>query len=91
MRRILTVSVLLLAAMALILGCGGGGGDTTSGVVNVQFWHAMGGPLGDVLDELVGEFNAANADVNIESVSMGRYQADKVKEPKSVSSTEGVN
>jgi multiple sugar transport system substrate-binding protein len=76
MRRFLTIAVTLFAVGALVVGCGGGGGgESDSGVVTVQFWHAMGGPLGDALDELVAEFNDTHADIDIESVSMGRYQA----------------
>jgi len=75
MRRLLTMAVAVVAAAGLMAGCGGGGEGATSGVVTVQFWHAMGGPLGDVLDELVAEFNETNSDITIESVSMGRYQA----------------
>ncbi len=74
MRRHLTFAVAALALVVLFSGCGGGGG-TTSGVVNVSFWHAMGGPLGDALDELVAEFNETHPGIEIESVSMGRYQA----------------
>ncbi|HYW68855.1 MAG TPA: ABC transporter substrate-binding protein [bacterium] len=73
MRRF--VAITLLAAAAIIAGCGGGGDESSSGVVNVQFWHAMGGPLGDALDGLVAEFNETHPGIDIESVSMGRYQA----------------
>jgi multiple sugar transport system substrate-binding protein len=72
MKRILVTTTLL--ALTLVLGCSGGG-ESESGVVTVEFWHAMGGPLGDVLDELIAEFNAAHEGIEIESVSMGRYQA----------------
>ncbi|MBD3367595.1 MAG: extracellular solute-binding protein [Candidatus Eisenbacteria bacterium] len=72
MKRIMIVAA--LAALLAFTGCGGEG-ETESGVVTVEFWHAMGGPLGDVLDELIAEFNASRDDIEIESVSMGRYQA----------------
>jgi len=72
MKRILTTAVLV--ALVGLFGCGGDGGEDT-GVVTVEFWHAMGGPLGDVLDELIAEFNASHPDIQIDSVSMGRYQA----------------
>lgn len=72
MKRILIVAA--LAAIVAFPGCGGEG-ETQTGVVTVDFWHAMGGPLGDVLDELIAEFNETHGDINIESVSMGRYQA----------------
>lgn len=54
-------------AALLLAGCGGGGGEP------VRFWHAMGGPLGRSLDSLVADYNADGFEV--ESVSMGRYQA----------------
>ena len=52
-----------------------GGGEEDSGVVKVTFWHGMGGPLGKVLTSLIDEFNETHPDIEIESVSMGRYTA----------------
>jgi ABC-type glycerol-3-phosphate transport system substrate-binding protein len=69
-------------------GCGGGGETSDSGVITVQFWHAMGGPLGDRLDELVAEFNETHPAIEIESVSMGRYQALSQKIMASVAAGE---
>ncbi|MEA1973410.1 MAG: extracellular solute-binding protein, partial [Candidatus Cloacimonadota bacterium] len=43
--------------------------------VEVIFWHALGGPLGDALDELVNEFNNTHPKIFVKSISMGRYQA----------------
>jgi len=75
MRRAILPVLLALAIAAVALhGCGGGD-ETTDGVVELQFWHAMGGPLGDALDALVVEFNETHPDIEIESISMGRYQA----------------
>lgn len=76
MKRVLA----LTAASALVLialGCAQERGERTTAeaVTVVSFWHAMGGPLGDTLDELISEFNASRSDIEIESVSMGRYQA----------------
>ena len=75
MKRYVTAVAVVLAVVAVITGCGGGGDESTSGVVTVQFWHAMGGPLGDALDELVDEFNETHPAIDIVSISMGRYQA----------------
>jgi multiple sugar transport system substrate-binding protein len=52
-----------------------GGGEENGGVVTVTFWHGMGGPLGRVLTSLIDEFNETHPDIEIESVSMGRYTA----------------
>ena len=66
------VQCLLVTVSAFgVVSCGGtdGGGET------LRFWHAMGGPLGRSLGGLVTDYNAANPDGALESVSMGRYQA----------------
>lgn len=76
MRRGILLVLLAVTVAALALhGCGGGGSESTGGVVELQFWHAMGGPLGDALDALVMEFNETHPDIQVESISMGRYQA----------------
>ncbi len=58
-----------------MLSCGEGTGDRT-GEVQVVFWHAMGGPLGEYLeDTLVTEFNATHPGIEVVPVSMGNYRA----------------
>ncbi|MGQ9603641.1 MAG: ABC transporter substrate-binding protein [bacterium] len=44
-------------------------------VVEVTFWHAMGGPLGKVLLEMINDFNRTHPDVRVVPVSMGQYNA----------------
>lgn len=39
----------------------------------LQFWHAMGGPLGTALEELVQRFNASQAQVRVVPVYKGGY------------------
>ncbi len=67
----LTFGVLLLTC--LWLACGGE--DDQGEVVEVTFWHAMGGPLGRALEGLIQDFNATHPGIKIISVSMGRYAA----------------
>jgi len=44
--------------------------------VEVIFWHAMGGPLGDMLeDTLIAEFNLLHPDIRVVPVNMGNYNA----------------
>ncbi|MFH1038077.1 MAG: ABC transporter substrate-binding protein [PVC group bacterium] len=45
----------------------------------MRFWHAMGGLLGEVLDSMIGEFNAAHPGWFVKSESMGSYEALKQK------------
>lgn len=46
-----------------------------TGAVEVTFWHAMGGPLGKVLLEMINDFNRTHPDVRVVPVSMGQYNA----------------
>jgi multiple sugar transport system substrate-binding protein len=62
---------LLYLMLILLVGCS----NRNDRVVEVKFWHAMGGPLGKALNELVEEFNEENPGIHIMSVSMGNYQA----------------
>lgn len=41
----------------------------------IIFWHAMGGPLGKVLDGMIDEFNKTHPDIYIVPQSMGNYNA----------------
>lgn len=66
---------LCMMAVAAALGACGGG-YARDGVVEVTFWHAMGGPLGDVLeDTLIAEFNATHPGIEVVPVAMGNYRA----------------
>ena len=75
MKRGLACAIALLAVAVTLSGCAKKEEGAAGGVVALQFWHAMGGPLGDALDALVTEFNETHPGVEIQSVSMGRYQA----------------
>ena len=41
--------------------------------VTIEFWHAMGGELGEVVDELVGRFNDSQSDVVVNATYQGTY------------------
>jgi multiple sugar transport system substrate-binding protein len=74
MRKGLFIGLMVAAGLVALAGCAREE-EAAGGAVVVSFWHAMPGSLGDTLDELVAEFNAAHEDIDIESVSMGNYQA----------------
>ena len=44
-----------------------------SGKTEIVFWHAMGGELGKVMDELISKYNAQSKDYYIKDVNMGGY------------------
>ncbi|MBF0499580.1 MAG: ABC transporter substrate-binding protein [Candidatus Riflebacteria bacterium] len=49
------------------------GNAAMSGRVEVVFWHAMGGPLGKVMEELIDRFNNGQKKYFVKSISMGSY------------------
>lgn len=74
-RRFAVARALSAIAVLALCACGDPGADR-SGPVLVVFWHAMGGPLGDVLeDTLIVEFNATHPGIEVVPVSMGNYRA----------------
>ena len=62
--------VLLLVCILLLLSC-----SQSGRVVEVTFWHAMGGPLGKTLDSMITDFEKEHPNIKIKSVGMGDYSA----------------
>ncbi len=71
MKKIIFILFLLL--IIVISGCGKK--KQTSEKLTIEFWHAMGGPLGDALDIMIKEFNQSHPDIRVKAISMGRYEA----------------
>ena len=64
----------IILALFIILTLTGCKKERTDRVV-VTFWHAMGGPLGRALDQLIDEFNSMQDSIYVNSISMGNYNA----------------
>ena len=45
--------------------------EAPEGSTELEFWHAMGGELGEVVDDLVNRFNASQSDVFVKAPSKG--------------------
>ncbi len=73
------VSLIFLIFFLSFFGCSEGTDEKMEEKITLRFWHAMGGPLGEVLNELIDEFNAAHPDIFVKSQSMGSYEALKQK------------
>jgi len=58
--RMLTVALALAAGSA-------------SAQTEIQFWHSMGGALGEKVNELAGKFNASQKDYRVVPVYKGQY------------------
>ena len=44
-----------------------------SGEIALEFWHAMSGHNGEVLEEMVAKFNEENPNIHVKSVFQGKY------------------
>jgi multiple sugar transport system substrate-binding protein len=69
MKRMLVCAAFVLAVGALLLSA------CSKRDTGVQFWHAMGGPLGDSLDVLVAEYNRTHPGQDIQSIGNANYEA----------------
>ena len=59
----------LLAAAAVLATAGQAAAQT-----KIEFWHAMGGRLGEVVNEISANFNAAQSEVELTPVYKGTYE-----------------
>jgi len=75
----ITLCAVTILSSLSILGCSERTAGEKEGKIVVRFWHAMGGPLGEVLNSMIDEFNADHPDWFIKSESMGSYDALKQK------------
>ena len=69
MRR--TLSLIMLLAI-LLAGCGSA---QKSDKVQIRFWHGLSGPLGDVLNEMIVEFNKTHDDIEVIANPISSYNA----------------
>ena len=68
------IAILVILLSMIILGCGKKE-VINNEVTEILFWQAMGGPLGDALEELVQKFNDTHPNIHVKSVNMGNYTA----------------
>ena len=71
----LVFKLVLLFATTLTLCCADQEKVDSDGRRIIHFWHAMGGPLGAVLDPMIEEFNALQDSIRVVGISMGNYTA----------------
>ena len=79
MRKVPIKFLIIIPVVLFLAGCSRGIPDDDGDVVTIRFWHAMGGPLGEVLNEMIDEFNRTHPEIFIRSESMGSYDALKQK------------
>ena len=80
MKKLLALVLAAVMAFSLVA-CGGGSeaGADTDGPVTIDFWHSMGGATGELVDEIVKEFNASQDEVIVNVIYQGDYNAAGAK------------
>ena len=77
MKRLIASVLASASLLSLLAGCSGGAAPTATGEsagdgpVTIEFWHSMGSTTGELLQEIVDEFNASQDDVYVEAIYQG--------------------
>ena len=86
MKKIKKIAALGLAVMMMasaITGCSSSNetetATTENGPVKIEFWHSMGSTTGELVQEIVDEFNASQEDVVVECIYQGDYTSAGTK------------
>lgn len=82
------LALVLAAVMAFSLVACGGGSETsgeTEDPVTIEFWHSMGSSTGELVQEIVDEFNASQDEVFVNAIYQGDYNAAGTKLQAAVS------
>ncbi len=82
MKKLIAMLLALVLAMSMLAGCGNSdaGNDDTEGPVKVEFWHAMGSTTGELLQEIVDDFNKAHeGEIVVEAIYQGDYTTAMTK------------
>lgn len=90
MKRLIAFTLAVAACLSLLAGCSGeiaAATDETAagGPVNIEFWHSMGSTTGELIQEIVDEFNASQDEVHVEAIYQGDYTTAGTKLQAAVS------
>lgn len=72
MKKIVSLLLVVGLIMTSFIGCEGRGSGQ-QGPVEIEFWHALGGSLGDGLNLIIEDFNASQTDYVVKPVVIGSY------------------
>lgn len=78
MKRVFAMVLALTLMAGVLAGCSSGKPSgqapaTSNQVINVTFWHAMGGTNGKAIDALVDKFNKSHSNIQVKAVFQGSY------------------
>lgn len=77
MKKLIAILLSLVLAMSMLAGCGSNDSSNndseSDGPVTIEFWHSMGSATGELIQEIVDEFNASQDEVYVEAIYQGDY------------------
>ena len=86
MKKFFAMLLSLAMMTGMLTGCSNDSGkDQNDGPVTIEFWHSMGSATGELIQEIVDEFNASQDEVIVNAVYQGDYNAAGTKIQAAVS------
>jgi sn-glycerol 3-phosphate transport system substrate-binding protein len=88
------IAILLsLTILPTLAACGGAKQTSSSNgkVIELKFWHAMGGTPGQALDQMVKDFNSSQKKIHVTAVYQGNYDDEFNKFKQNLTGSDGPN
>ncbi len=94
MKKMIATVLAATMVLGLLTGCSGSSSTQTAdsssssesdGPVKIEFWHSMGDTTGELVQEIVDEFNASQDEVEVEAIYQGDYTTAGTKLQAAVS------
>ena len=75
MKKLISVLLVMVMMISMLAGCGSAPAEETQpeGPIHLEFWHSMGSSTGELIQEIVDEFNASQSDIVVEAIYQGDY------------------
>lgn len=75
MKKLISVLLVMVMMVSMLAGCGSAPAEEpqAEGPIRLEFWHSMGSSTGELIQEIVDEFNASQSDIVVEAIYQGDY------------------
>ena len=75
MKKLISILLVMVMMVSMLAGCGSAPAEETQpeGPIKLEFWHSMGSATGELIQEIVDEFNASQSDIIVEAIYQGDY------------------
>ena len=75
MKKLISLLLVMVMVIGMLAGCGNSTAEEpqAEGPIHLEFWHSMGSATGELIQEIVAEFNASQSDIVVEAIYQGDY------------------